>query len=47
MSEKLVLDKDDVILKFEVEVLYIVNTDSGKQVKYIYNEDANRFDKIK
>lgn len=47
LSEKLVLDKDDVILKFEVEVLYIVNTDSGKQVKYIYNEDANRFDKIK
>lgn len=47
LSEKLVLDKDDVILKFEVEVLYIVNNDSGKQVKYIYNEDANRFDKIK
>lgn len=47
LSEKLVLNKDDVILKFEVEVLYIVNTDSGKQVKYIYNEDANRFDKIK
>lgn len=47
LSEKLVLDKDDVILKFEVEVLYIVNTDSGKQFKYIYNEDANRFDKIK
>lgn len=47
LSEKLVLNKDDVILKFEVEVLYIVNNDSGKQVKYIYNEDANRFDKIK
>lgn len=47
LSEKLVLDKDDVILKFEVEVLYIVNNDSGKRVKYIYNEDANRFDKIK
>lgn len=47
LSEKLILDKDDVILKFEVEVLYIVNNDSGKQVKYIYNEDANRFDKIK
>lgn len=47
LSEKLVLDKYDVILKFEVEVLYIVNNDSGKQVKYIYNEDANRFDKIK
>ena len=47
LSEKLVLNKDDVFLKFEVEVLYIVNTDSGKQVKYIYNEDANRFDKIK
>lgn len=47
ISEKLVLNKNEIIEKYEDEVLQIVNEETAKRTKYIYDKESNKFTKTK
>lgn len=47
ISEKLVLNKDEIIENYENDILQIVNEETAKRVKYIYDEDTKKFTKTK
>lgn len=47
ISEKLVLNKDEIIENYENDILQIVNEETAKRVKYIYDEETKKFTKTK
>ena len=47
ISEKLVLNKNEIIEKYEDETLQIINEETAKRTKYIYDKESNKFTKTK
>lgn len=47
ISEKLVLNKNEVIEKYDNEILQVVNEESAKRIKYVYDKESNKFIKTK
>lgn len=47
ISDKLVLNKNEIIENYENEVLQIVNEETAKRTKYVYDTQSKKFTKIK
>lgn len=47
LSDKLVLNKNEIIESYENDTLQIVNEDTSKRTKYVYDTQSKKFTKIK